>query len=39
MALAVIGPFSVWYLGEPLGWKYIFACGFILAAVWCVFSL
>ena len=39
IALAVFVPFSVYYLGEPIHWKYILACGFILAAVWCVFFL
>lgn len=39
IALAVFVPFSIWFLGEPIHWKYMLACGFILAAVWCVFFL
>ena len=39
IALAVFVPFSIWFLGEPFHWKYMLACGFILAAVWCVFFL
>lgn len=39
IALAVFVPFSIWFLGEPIHWKYMLACGFILGAVWCVFFL
>ena len=39
IALMVFVPFSIWFLGETIHWKYLLACGFILAAVWCVFFL
>jgi len=39
IALMVFVLFSIWFLGEPIHWKYLLACGFILAAVWCVFFL
>jgi uncharacterized protein (DUF486 family) len=38
IALAVFAGFAILVLREPLGWRYLAACGCLLAAVGFVFS-
>jgi uncharacterized protein len=37
ITLGVFALFSVWYLGEPLGWNHLFGFGFIALGAFCIF--
>jgi len=39
VTLAVFVPFSMYYMGRPIGWNYLAAAACMCGAVYCIFRL